>query len=80
VLFLTFVFAGRCASLERISRRKWKHPTLLFGFAGWLGSCSRGESADHAFDDLGKLLASVGKAVEVVLALAAAVDDSPVPQ
>ena len=35
---------------------------------------------DHAFDDLGKPIAGVGKAVEVVLALAAAVYDSPVPQ
>ena len=39
-----------------------------------------GSSATHAFDDLGKPIAGVGKAVEVVLALAAAVYDSPVPQ
>ncbi len=35
-------------------------------------------STTHAFHDLGKPIAGVGKAVEVVLALAAAVDDSPV--
>jgi hypothetical protein len=33
----------------------------------------------HAFHDLGKPIAGVGEAVEVVLALAAAVHDSPVP-
>src|SRR5271157_281827 len=39
-----------------------------------------GWSADHAFDNPGKPIAGVGKAVEVVLALAAAVHDSPMPQ
>src|SRR5271165_4221700 len=79
MLFLTFVVAGKCASSERISRRKWKHPTPPFGFGGWCGSCSWGRSTTNAFDDLGKPTAGVGKAVEVVLALAA-VYDSPVPQ
>jgi len=41
-----------------------------------LGDCS----ADHAFADVGKPIAGVGKAVEVVLALAAAVYDSPESQ
>ena len=41
-----------------------------------LGDCS----ADHAFADVGKLKAGVGKAVEVVLALAAAIYDSPESQ
>src|SRR4051794_33864086 len=34
----------------------------------------------QAFDDLGKPIAGVGEAVEVVLALATTIDDSPVPQ
>ncbi len=34
----------------------------------------------HAFDDLGEPVAGLGEAVDVVLAPAAAVDDSPVPQ
>ena len=80
MLFLTFVVAGKSASSERVSRRKWKHTTPPFGFAGWCGSCSWGRSTTHAFDDLGKPIAGVGKAVEVVLAPAAAVYDSPVPQ
>jgi hypothetical protein len=37
-------------------------------------------SADHAFDDVGKPITGIGKAVKVVLALAAAVHDSAVPQ
>ena len=41
-----------------------------------LGDCS----ADHAFADVGKPITGVGKAVEVVLALAAAVYDSPESQ
>ena len=77
MLFLTFAVAGKRASSERISRRKWKHPTPPFGFAGWCGSCSWGRSTTNAFDDLGKPIAGVGKAVELVLALAAAVYDSP---
>ena len=80
MLFLTFAVAGKCASSERISRGKWKHPTLPFGFAGWCGSRSWVRSTANAFADLGKPIAGVGKAVEVVLALAAAVYDSPVPQ
>ena len=74
---MTFLVAGRCASSERISPRKRKHPTPPFGFNEWLGACL---STAHALDDLGKPIAGIGKAVEVVLALAAAVDDSPVPQ
>jgi len=41
-----------------------------------LGDCS----ADHAFDDVGKPITGVGEVVEVVLALAAAVYDSPESQ
>src|SRR4051812_35919150 len=37
-------------------------------------------SDDHALDDLGEPLADVGQDGEVVLALAATVDDSPEPQ
>ena len=79
MVFLTFVVAGECSSPERIPRRT-NHPTTLSGFDGWFGSCSRGRSTTHAFDDLGKPIAGVGEAVEVVLALAATIDDSPVPQ
>jgi hypothetical protein len=80
VLFLTFLVAGRCAPFERISLRAGNHPTPPFGFDEWLGACSRGWSTDHAFDDVGKPITGVGKAVEVVLALAAAVYDSPESQ
>ena len=43
-------------------------------------ACCRGSSTDHAFDNLGKPIAGVGKGIEVVLALAATIDDSSVPQ
>src|SRR3954462_2518072 len=55
------------------------HPPLS-GFDEWSGSSSWGRSTTHAFDDPGKPKAGVGEAVEVVLALAATIDDSPVPQ
>ena len=52
------------------------HSVSPGGLAHDLGS----RSADDPLDDLGKLLTHVGKGVEVVLALATAVDESPVPQ
>jgi hypothetical protein len=80
VLSLTFVGAGECASSERISHRKWKTPTASLRIRRLLSSSGQGRSFDHAFDDFGKPMASVGKSVEPLPALAAAVDDSPVPQ
>ena len=59
---------------------KTNHPTTIFGYDEWLVAWSLGRLTTHAFDDLGKSITSVGKAVEVVLALAAAVYDSAVPQ
>ena len=42
--------------------------------------CVLGRSTTHVLHDLGKPIAGIGKSVEVVLALAATIDDSPVPQ
>src|SRR3954454_12541823 len=55
-------------------------PTTFFGFAGWLGSGFLSRSTTHTLHDLGKPIAGVGKAIDVVLALATAVNDSTVPQ
>jgi hypothetical protein len=39
-----------------------------------------GSSNNHAFDDLGKPIAGVGKGIEIVLAQAATFDNSSMPQ
>ncbi len=71
-LFLTFV--------EWICHGESNHPTTCLGFDEWLVAWSRGGSTANAFHDLGKPKTGLGKAVEIVFALAATVHDSPVPQ
>src|SRR3954463_14564447 len=62
------------------SHVKTSRPTIFFGFAGRLGSAFLGRSPTYGFHDVEESMAGVGEAVEVVLALAAAVNDSTVPQ
>ena len=78
MLPLTFVVAGMRPSPEWISSRRMEPPDDLLRIRRVAQILDL--SKDHTFDDLGKPIAGVGEAVEVVLALAAAVDDSPVPQ
>ena len=78
MLFLIFQFLSVVLLLIEF-HPEMSRPTTVSGFAGRLGSGSLGKSTTNAFHDLGKPIASVGEAVEVVLALAAAVNDSTVP-
>jgi hypothetical protein len=52
-------------------KTKWLFP---------VNACGPGSSTGHGFHDFGKPKAGIGEGVEVVLALAATIDDSPVPQ
>jgi hypothetical protein len=74
-----FLAAERRASCDQVSHRNeppddflWIRRVACFGFLG--------RSTTYAFHDLGKSIAGVGKAIDVVLALATAVNDSTVPQ
>ena len=80
MLFLVCLIDERCAFYGAKLTQRTSRPTTFFGFAGWLGSGFLGRSTTYAFYDLGKPIASLGEAVEVVLALAAGVYDSTVPQ
>src|SRR4051794_16688140 len=59
---------------------RMNRPTILFGFGERLGSAFLGRSPTYGFHDVEESMAGVGEAIEVVLALAAAVNDSTVPQ
>jgi hypothetical protein len=74
-VFLTAEVAGRRPSSGRIpaERGDVRRPTCSPG--GSVRDLGAGLT-DHALDDLGEPLARVGEGVEVVLALAAAIDDT----
>ena len=80
MLFLIFVVAGRRAPRSGFPAENEPPDDFSSDSPGGSVLASRGRSTTHAFDDLGKPIAGVGEAVEVVLALAATIDDSPVPQ